>query len=109
MGLYHLKGGLVKQWWLVRIEKLFLWWLCIAANRLLGFHSALRITNSPVDDNSSRTAGLVMLDDKNDCLVEDAAEALVGNQDATGLNVGDLKCVPIRKENESINWYFCEM
>jgi len=50
----------------------------------------------PIDDNASGTAGLAVVNDEDNRLMEDTTETLVGNQDATGLNMGDLQCVQLK-------------
>lgn len=60
---------------------------------LCSLHS--RWYNLPIDDNTSRAAGIIVVDDQDDRLVEHTAKTLVGNQNTTGLNVGDLQTMPI--------------
>lgn len=69
----------------------------IATHNALGaLLSAFKIWyNLPIDDNTSRAAGIIVVDDQDDRLVEHTAKTLVGNQNTTGLNVGDLQTMPI--------------
>jgi len=58
------------------------------------FHvNETRNLDLPIDDDTSGPAGLAVINDENNRLMENTTETLVGNQDATRLNVGDLQCV----------------
>ena len=63
----------------------------------LPFHvNETRNHHLPIDDDTSGTAGLAVVNDEDNRLMEDTTKTLVGNQDATGLNVGDLQCVQLK-------------
>ena len=61
----------------------------IQFSRALLSHS--RSQNLPIDDNTSRAAGIIVVDDQDDRLVEHTAKTLVGNQNTAGLNMRDLQ------------------
>ena len=63
---------------------------------LLFYVQETRNLDLPIDDNASGTAGLAVVNDEDNRLMEDTTETLVGNQDATGLNMGDLQCVQFK-------------
>ena len=67
------------------------------------FHShETRNLDLPINDDASGTAGLAVVNDEDNRLMEDTTETLVGNQDASGLNVGDLQCVQFKWKDEII-------
>lgn len=68
--------------------------MCLWSLRTIGSGFALGIfmsKNLPIDDNTSRAAGIVVVDDQEDRLVEHTAKTLVGNQNTAGLNVRNLR------------------
>ena len=62
---------------------------------LLFYVQETRNLDLPIDDTASGTAGLAVVNDEDNRLMEDTTETLVGNQDATGLNMGDLQCAQL--------------
>ena len=61
------------------------------------FHvNETRNLDLPIDDDTSGPAGLAVINDEDNRLMEDTTKTFVGNQDATGLNVGDLQFVQLK-------------